>query len=284
MIKYVWKLMVLVVFASALILQGCTIESGDGDVVIVDDDGTPATPRGVYSITGDMDVLIGWYPNQESDLAGYVIYSKIEGSRDYTEIAEINDSDAIGYLDEDVENGTTYYYAVSAFDLDGNESIQSPAIADTPRPAGRNVTLEDYILEPDLSGFDLSRPDKGVQPFDARNVDIYFGVGVVSVGGDDLYVPFIYAVDDNIGIQDLGYTDSMDDIDVSPQQGFTFAFAEAIPGHTYAFLTLDGNYAKIRATEIEVDWAGDKIREAWMTFDWAYQLQPGNPELAPGRK
>lgn len=281
MIKHVWKLMVLVVFASALILQGCTIKSGDGDVVIIDDDTTPATPRGVYSITGDMDVLIGWYPNQESDLAGYVIYSKIEGSRDYTEIAEINDSDAIGYLDEDVQNGTTYYYAVSAFDLDGNESAQSPAIADTPRPAGKNVTLEDYILEPDLSGFDLSRPDKGVQPFDARNVDIYFGFGMVD---NEFDAPFIYTANDDIGIQDLGYTDHMDDVDVSPEQGFTFAFAEAIPGHTYAFLTLDGNYAKIRATEIEVDWAGDVILRAWVTFDWAYQLQPGNPELAPGRK
>lgn len=281
MIKHVWKLMVLVVFASALILQGCTIESGDGDVVIIDDDTTPATPRGVYSITGDMDVLIGWYPNQESDLAGYVIYSMVEGSRDYIEIAEINDSDATSYLDDDVENGTTYYYAVSAFDLDGNESAQSPAIADTPRPAGKNVTLEDYILEPDLSGFDLSRPDKGVQPFDARNVDIYFGFGMVD---NEFDAPFIYTANDDIGIQDLGYTDHMDDVDVSPEQGFTFAFAEAIPGHTYAFLTLDGNYAKIRATEIEVDWAGDVILRAWVTFDWAYQLQPGNPELAPGRK
>lgn len=281
MIKHVWKLMVLVVFASALILQGCTIESGDGDVVIIDDDTTPATPRGVYSITGDMDVLIGWYPNQESDLAGYVIYSMVEGSRDYIEIAEINDSDATSYLDEDVQNGTTYYYAVSAFDLDGNESAQSPAIADTPRPAGKNVTLEDYILEPDLSGFDLSRPDKGVQPFDARNVDIYFGFGMVD---NEFDAPFIYTANDDIGIQDLGYTDHMDDVDVSPEQGFTFAFAEAIPGHTYAFLTLDGNYAKIRATEIEVDWAGDVILRAWVTFDWAYQLQPGNPELAPGRK
>lgn len=281
MIKHVWKLMVLVVFASALILQGCTIESGDGDVVIIDDDTTPATPRGVYSITGDMDVLIGWYPNQESDLAGYVIYSMVEGSRDYIEIAEINDSDATSYLDDDVENGTTYYYAVSAFDLDGNESAQSPAIADTPRPAGKNVTLEDYILEPDLSGFDLSRPDKGVQPFDARNVDIYFGFGMVD---NEFDAPFIYTANDDIGIQDLGYTDHMDDVDVSPEQGFTFAFAEAIPGHTYAFLTLDGNYAKIRATEIEVDWAGDVILRAWVTFDWAYQLQLGNPELAPGRK
>jgi hypothetical protein len=28
---------------------------------------------------------------------------------------------------------------------------------------------------------------------------------------------------------------------------------------------------------------GDEIQQAWVTFDWAYQLQIDNPELAPGK-
>ena len=281
MTKHIWKLTILAVFASATIFQGCTVESGDGDIIVIDDDAAPATPRGVYSITGDEDVTVVWYPNQETDLSGYVIYRSRREFEDYDEIATV-DSDAISYLDRDVENGRTYYYAVSAFDFDGNKSGLSPeTVDDTPRPAGINVTLEDYILEPDLSGFDLSRPDRGVQPFDDRNADIYFGVGDVD---GELSVPFIYTADDNIGIQDLGYTDNMDDVDVSPAQGFTFAFSEAILGHTYTFLTLEGNYAKIRITELEVRRVNGDIQRAWVTFDWAYQLQPDNTELAPGRK
>jgi hypothetical protein len=280
MIKHIWKLMSLIVLGSILILQGCTVESGDGDIVVIDDNTAPATPRGVYSITGDEYVTIVWYPNQETDLSGYAIYRSRREFEDYDEIATVGPK-VTSYVDRDVENGTTYYYAVAAFDRDGNESDLSPeTVDDTPRPAGTNVRLEDYILEPDLSGFDLSRPDKGVQPFDARNIDVYFGVGVVD---DELSVPFIYTADDNIGIQDLGYTDDIDDVDVSPSQGFTFAFAEAILGHTYTFLTLEGNYAKIRIVDIAVNRVGGDIRSAWVTFDWAYQLQIDNPELAPGR-
>jgi len=280
MVKHIWKLMFLAILVSAIVFQGCTVESGDGDVVVIDDNAAPATPRGVYSITGDEYVTVVWYPNQETDLSGYVVYRSRREFEDYEEIATVGPG-ASDYLDRDVENGTTYYYAVSAFDRDGNESDLSPeTVDDTPRPEGMNVTLEDYILEPDISGFDLSRWERGVQPFDARNVDIYFGVGVVD---GDLDVPFIYTTDDNIGIQDLGYTDSMDDVDVSPEQGFTFAFAEAILGHTYTFLTLEGNYAKIRITDVSVNRVGGEIRRAWITFDWAYQLQSDNPELAPGR-
>jgi hypothetical protein len=135
------------------------------------------------------------------------------------------------------------------------------------------VRLEDYILYPDLSGFDFSRPERGAQAFDLINTDIYFGVdGTVRV-------PYIYS-DNGTEIQDLGYTDSMDDVDVSPTKGFTTLFVEAIIGHTYAFYTPDGNFAKIRITDMYIDW-DNNIQEAWVVFDWAYQLQFDNPELAP---
>jgi hypothetical protein len=270
MIRHMQRLMVLGMFIPVLILQGCSVESGD---VIVVDDTPPAEPRGVYSITGDREVLVGWYPNQENDLDGYIIYSNLEESGTYTEIATV-DRNATSYVDKDVDNGVTYYYAVSAFDFDGNESDLSPVVDDTPRPSGKNVRLEDYFLEPDLSGFDFSRPERGAQAFDRPDIDIYFGVDI------EVRVPYINS-DSGIEMQDLGYTDSMDDVDISPTKGFTTLFVEAIIGHTYAFLTPDGHYAKIRVTDMEIDWLGDDIREAWVIFDWAYQLQHDNPELAP---
>ncbi|MBD3184175.1 hypothetical protein GF312_17960 [Candidatus Poribacteria bacterium] len=275
MTKAIWKSAIFLIFIPVLILQGCSSNSGD---VIVIDESAPAAPRGVYSVTGDEVVVIHWYPNQEMDLDGYVIYRSPTEFGDYEEIA-VTGPNTTNYVDDDVKNGLTYYYAIAAFDNDGNESDLSPEIVDdTPRPEGMNVTLNDYILEPDFSGFDFSRPDKNAQPFDARGTDIYFGVGTVD---GEVSVPYIYTVNDDIGIQDLGYTDSMDDVDVSPTQGFTFGFVEAITGHTYAFLTLDGNYAKIRIIDVRIEWLADDIDDAWMTFDWAYQLQVDNPELAP---
>lgn len=277
MIRLIGSWAIFGIILSILILQGCTIEDGGNDVIIVDDM-EPAAPRGVYSVTGDEEVLIEWYPNQEADLKGYIIYRSFEKFGDYEEIGRAG-SQADTFIDDDVQNGTTYYYAVSSYDIDGNESDLSPDIVtDTPRPAGRNVKLEDYILEPDVSGFSFLRPDRGAQAFDLESTDIYFGVD------GEVNVPYIYSDYENIGIQDLGYTDSMDDIDVSPTQGFTKLFVEAIIGHTYAIFMPDGHYAKIRITDMEVEWQNGDVEEAWIIFDWAYQLQEDNPELAPARK
>jgi hypothetical protein len=227
MTKVIQNLMVLAIMVPVLILQGCTID-GDSDVIIIDE-GTPADPRGVYSVTGDEEVEVIWYPNQEDDLEGYIIYRSLTEFGDYDEIGTVGPG-ADSFVDDDVQNGVTYFYAVAAFDDDGNESDLSPEIVeDTPRPAGRNVKLEDFTLEPDLSGFDFSRPERGAQAFDLTSTDIYFGFDT------EVNVPYIYSDDPDVLMQDLGYTDSMDDIDVSPTQGFTTLFVEAIIGHIHLF-------------------------------------------------
>jgi len=272
MFRIAWMLFITMLFAMFMVFQGCTFQSTD-DVVVVDDS-APAAPRGVHSISGDGQVKIVWYPNQEKDLKGYIIYRSTKKSGDYKEIGTVS-AKVSSFIDDDVKNGTTYYYAVSAFDYDGNESDLSPEIVeDTPRPEGRGVKLRDYIIEPNRSGFSFADADLGPIPFDKRYTDIYFGVDT------EVSVPYIYS-DTDVQIQDLGYTDSMDEVDVSPTKGFTTLFVEAIVGHTYAFLTPDGHYAKIRITDMKIDWVGNKVKDAWMVFDWAYQLQVGNPDLAP---
>ncbi len=275
-----WILIVFGMLMTTMIIQGCTVE-GDNDTIIEDKE-SPAKPRGVRSVTGDGQVLVEWYGNEEYDLKGYIVY-RSPNNKDYVEIAEVG-SQVTSYPDTNVVNGTTYYYAVTAFDFDGNESELSPEVVDdTPRPAGKDVKLLDYILEPDLSGFDFSNSNRGAQPFDRVGMDIYFGIGTI----DNIFtVPFIYTTSDDILIQDMGYTSSMDEIDESPllDEGFTFGAVEAIPGHTYCINTLDDHFVKIRVTDVYIDLAGDEVVDAWVVFDWAYQLQPGNPELAPAKK
>jgi hypothetical protein len=268
---------ILLGFAFLFILisfQGCTFRSDNCNLI---DDTAPFSPQGVYSVSGDGKIYIEWYANQEKDLKGYIVYRSSERDRGYKEITKISSN---SYIDTDVRNGNTYYYAVSAFDYDGNESPLSYKISDTPRPEGNNVRLTDYIINPRFTGFDFNDPDRGAQMYDWERpnlynyIDIYFGVDTA------VSVPYIYSDNDTL-IQDLGYTDSMDEVDMSPTKGFTTLFVEAITGHTYAFLTPEGNYAKIRITDLYVDWAGNTVRDAWVKFDWAFQLQKGNPDLAP---
>lgn len=261
---------------------GCSEDSNNAvspQTVEVQKDTAPFPPQGVGSVTGDGYVVVHWLPNWESqlgekDLAGYIVYRSLNETSDYEEIGRV-DVETTVFTDRAVKNGATYFYAVSAVDIAGNESeLSVESVFDTPRPAGSNVVLEDYSIVPQASGFSFIHSNR-VQDFNNGTTDIYFGVDT------EVMVPYIYS--DNGAIQDMGWTDSFDEISFSPQEGFTSLFVEAIEGHTYVFLTPDGHYAKIRVTDVNVDWdeVNERLRGARVTFDWAYQLQAGNPELAP---
>jgi hypothetical protein len=251
-----------------LATYGCEVntDSCDRRVVSEPDTTPPAIPRGVYSITGDEEVIIEWFPNGENDLAGYRVWRSGD-NENFEKIGEVL-PDTASFVDRNVKNGKTYYYAVTAFDYDGNESDLSPELVDdTPRPEGRSVTLKDYQLSPERSGFDFSRPARGAIPWDDGDTDIYFGFDL------DVNVSYMYSDNDTL-MQDMGYRDSMDGLDEAPlyDLGYTELFVELLKGHVYAFHTPDGNYAKIRVIDVS---------DASVTFDWAYQIDPDNPELAP---
>ncbi|MBM3236122.1 hypothetical protein FJZ31_07465 [Candidatus Poribacteria bacterium] len=251
-----------------LATYGCEVntDSCDRRVISAPDTTPPAIPRGVYSITSDEEVIIEWFPNGENDLAGYRVWRSGDNV-DFEKIGEVL-PDTASFVDRNVKNGKTYYYAVTAFDYDGNESdLSLELVDDTPRPEGRSVTLKDYQLSPERSGFDLSRPDRGAILWDDVDTDIYFGFDL------DVNVSYMYS-DNATLMQDMGYRDSMDDLDEAPlyDLGYTELFVELLKGHVYAFNTPDGNYAKIRVINVS---------DVSVTFDWAYQIDPDNPELAP---
>jgi hypothetical protein len=240
---------------------GCTSVDDEG---VVPDTDPPAIPRGVESITDDGQVIIFWFPNGESDLAGYKVWRSAD-DKNFDLLAEVDET-ATEYIDRDVRNGETYFYAVSAIDFDGNESEFSPELASaTPRPSGRNVILDDATIHPERSGFDFSRPEKGAIPWDSPATDIYFGFDPEQ-GSRILYS------DNNTRMQDLGYYENIDDIYFAPEHGYVRGYVELFRGHAYALRAASGNYAKIHITAISDD---------DVTFDWAYQMDPDNPQLAP---
>jgi len=260
-------LTLVIIFITLTAIYGCdttTRNSCEPDVIYsCDDDTPPAIPRGVRSITGDEKVTVEWYPNGEHDLAGYSVW-RSRDDRDFDLLDEVS-ADTTSYVDRDVENGETYYYAVAAFDKEGNESeLSVESVDDTPRPEG-TITLFDYTLTPDESGFDFDRPERGAIPWDASYTDIYFGFD------EEVNVFYMYS-DNDTEMQDMGYRDDADELDESPGKGFTTLFVEMLEGHVYVCYTPDGHYAKIWVIEI----TGDSI-----TFDWAYQTDGENPELAP---
>ncbi|MDT8368785.1 MAG: hypothetical protein RQ745_06230 [Longimicrobiales bacterium] len=63
--------------------------------------------------------------------------------------------------------------------------------------------------------------------------------------------------------------------------GYTAAAVELVPQLTYVLRVPGGerevHFGAIRVTLLSFDQNGDGI----MIFDWAFQLQPGNPSLSP---
>ena len=245
-----------------ILLGGCT-----DDLYNSYDNTPPYPPENIYTITGDNRVDIGWDHNHESDVAGYNVYYNYTYEGEYTLIGSTTDN---YFIDFDAVNGETYYYAVTAYDYDGNESELSYAeVYDTPRPEGFNQAVFDYTYYPETSGYDFS--DYLVVAYDDMAADFFF---------ENYSGTFYLNVWDDTDIQDMGSTYDIYDISYAPQTGWiplidgdNVKYTEAIEGHTYVIWTWDNHFAKIRIRTMTSE---------RMVFDWAYQLVEGNQELKRG--
>jgi hypothetical protein len=249
--------------AGLLLLGGCR----DEDCHYVDRT-PPQAPRGVFSVTGDERVDIYWIDNSEPDLAGYRVYWNDEATGYFKYMATTSNA---FYTDTDVYNGTTYYYAVTAFDHSGNESeLSEEDVFDTPRPEGFNLTLYNFDgSSSSLSGYDFSMFQR--QYYALPLTDIYYGY----VGGQ--YIMFGWNPDPEwptTDIQDAGYRE-LDECGWAPPGGWTDDYqVPLIEGHSYYVWTRTDNYAKFYVRHVE---------PTFVTIDWAYQTAEGIQELVKGK-
>ena len=253
------KLLMLLGFAAMLFLSACS----ENDFYY--DNTPPAPPRNVWTVTGDERVDIFWDNNTERDVAGYNVYYNYTYEGTYTLLGSTTDNT---FIDWGAQNGVTYYYAVAAYDDNGNESeLSYDVVYDTPRPEGFDVQVYDFNSYPTISGYDFS--DFVVTSYNGDGADFFFenynGTFYLNVWAEDT------------DIQDMGLTYDIYDISYAPDNGWVPAYdgdnvkyVEAIPGHTYVIWTWDDHYAKVRINSITPE---------TMSFDWAYQLVEGEKEL-----
>ena len=236
------------------------------------DNTAPNPPENVVTYVGDNLVEIYWDDNRERDVAGYNVYFAYSYWGDYELIGNTGNNN---YIDYEAQNGETYYYAVAAYDFDGNESeLSYDMVYGVARPEGTNQAIFDYTRFPESSGYDLS--EYSVVAFDAFSDDISSDFFFENYEGS-----YYLNVWDDSDIQDMGYTDSFLDItyaplngwvQLSPDENVKYTLAEI--GHTYVVWTWDNHYAKIRVKAISND---------RMVFDWAYQLVEGEQQLKSNR-
>ncbi|WP_432408303.1 fibronectin type III domain-containing protein [Wukongibacter sp. M2B1] len=155
-----------------IITSGTNASGSDYDLVLdaidIDEDGElkpyddvismPDAPENLKTAAGDEEVGLSW--DEVEDVDSYIIKrSETEGGP-YTIIEE--DITGTSYTDRDVENGTTYYYVVSAV-IDGDESDDSNEASATPEGSssgsGDKAILRITMQNGKINEYDLSIDD-----------------------------------------------------------------------------------------------------------------------------
>ena len=92
--------------------------------------GAPAAPTNLAAAPDNGTVFLTWDDNPECDLSHYTVSRSTTPGGPYSQVA--TDVIEAAYTDTSVTNDVTYYYVVTAVDLDLNESASSNEISATP--------------------------------------------------------------------------------------------------------------------------------------------------------
>ena len=99
------------------------------ETIVPKDTFPPSVPVGLTPVQGVRTIELAWERNTEADLRGYYVYRADTGPMQ--RVAGPIDSPA--FSDGGVQTGRRYRYAISAVDVNGNESAQSaPVEAEAP--------------------------------------------------------------------------------------------------------------------------------------------------------
>ncbi len=146
-------------------------------------DPAPNPPTGVVAMAGDGSVSLDWADSGESDLDFYTVYRGTANGGPYTLIDDAFTSD---YVDNNVTNGTWYYYVITATDLGGSESAYSVQVQALPRdmvppaaPTNLQATALDsqvYLTwdantEPDFNSYFIYIAETQGGPYDEIDSD-----------------------------------------------------------------------------------------------------------------
>ncbi len=236
----------------------------------------------VIALDGANYIVWGVASRAAGDFSHYKIYLDDGGTA-----LLLGETDSEGFLDLLAENGSTYGYFVTAVDSDGHESDGSVIGEGTPRPDFAGELLYDFADVPASSGF-LFSEDESVVPvvdgsdpagFDFRLEQDASGWWMVLGDNAAVYQDGFATTALKCGVgADAGCVD----VTTAPGSGYVTADMQLLTETSYVLRVVGSggelHYGIIRVTHLGTDQNGDDL----MIFDWAYQLQPNNPDLVIG--
>ncbi len=117
-------------------------------------DPPPVAPTGLAAAAGYKQVSLDWNDNTEEDLDGYNVYRSLTSGSGYTKINSLL-LETSDYTDTDLSPAYTYYYVVTAVDIESNSSGYSAESSSN--PYGKLMLTDGFEGSP----FDLQWNDNG---------------------------------------------------------------------------------------------------------------------------
>ncbi|TVP46857.1 MAG: hypothetical protein EA350_06195 [Gemmatimonadales bacterium] len=242
----------------------------------------PQAPGGLRTAALDGAAYLSWDDRARAaeDFSFYRVYLKGgDGS-----VLLLGETDSEGFLDLLVENGSTYAYFVTSVDSQGHESQGSALVEVTPRPDFHGEFLYAFEDRPSLSGFRFpdSEDTNPVLPGTANDRDFRIeadagGWWLVPGPGVEVHRSPIATSALRCGpAADAGCTE----VTIAPSSNYGSGDIGLAPGFSYVLRMPDGAgnwyHGVVRITH-----TGFAQDGAIVIFDWAFQLQAGNPALTP---
>lgn len=245
----------------------------------------PADPASVEVVALDNANYILWSNNARNatDFSFYRVYLAEGGGENFL----LGETDSEGFLDLLAQNGDTYSYFVASVDDQGHESYGSQLASGTPRPDYHGEWIFAYEDVPTQAGFRFSEDEMTYPILDGDSPDRHFrletdanGWWLVPGPGTKVYDGLFETTALKCGVNADADCVALDQ---APLTGYTGLDMPLYPQTTYVLRVIgdDGleHYGALRVTLL----GSDQNDSAIMIFDWAYQLQAGNPNLAPGK-
>lgn len=265
-------------------------ESEPSEVVTIDERLALDAPLTLTTTSLNGAIALAWSDNAfTSDPQGFSTYRVYSASYDLDQglcgaIWSLEGTTvAPEFLAGALTNGVPRCFAVSAISIEGFESLWSPVRSDTPRPDARNVLVYARQYSVPGSGFRFWRDLNGngrsevnelglVSSGNAADIDF-------SVERDGSGVLYLTPVRSGTGVIVYGNVpvEDLTSIDYAANVNYPTSGVEAVPGWGYVW-EMDGGdgffrYGAVRVTHVGQD---------YLILDWAFQTDPGNPELVRG--
>ncbi len=271
-------------FVSSVNIEGLESPSQEIEVLVPVFDPPPA-PAGLQAVALDGTVYIHWESNARTDpdFSYYRVYLA-----DAAGDVFLGETDSEGFIDQLATNGTTFSYFVSAVDVNGDEGSVSVTASATPRPDFHGELILAYQDAPGASGFRFQETEFSDPIVDGDSPSRHFRLEsdgftwwIVPGPNAEIRPDGVFTTALKCGVAaDAG----CQDLRVAPTSGYTTAPASVGSELTYAMRVV-GDDGQIHYGAVRVGILGfDQNDAALMIFDWAYQLQPGNPSLIGGAR